>query len=105
MRHVLSQIEARAHSWRVKPLVSIVFLVLVASLALDASRMAGIVDITVPQLLPTKHKMATVTFTALLPDGISTITLTVTQHEGETDDQFASRAARLWAAMKAANGL
>lgn len=46
----------------------------------------------------------TITYTKTLDDG-SVLTYTATRLDGETDEQFAARAAATWAAIKAANGV
>lgn len=104
MRAFLSRLGAHAHSRVVKTSFALLFLLLVASVSIDAARMSGIVDVAVPQLLPGKHKMATVTYGITLENG-TVLTLTVVQNEGETADEFAARAARMWAAFLAAHGL
>jgi hypothetical protein len=85
-------------------LVGAIVALLMTSTNIAAIR--GRVETLIPP--PTLHQdiedMTTLTYSAPLPGG-GTLTLTVYKGADETADQFATRAAAEWAAVKAANGL
>lgn len=80
-------------------------LALLLVVARSAIRIEGYMAGTIARVLPvTGDDVNTITYTAPLSGG-TTLTYTTTQRQGETDDQFAARAAATWATIKAANGL
>ena len=104
MWRFLSRLGIGRHSYGVKTAAALLCILLLGSLALDAARVSGIVDVTAPQFQPSNPRMAPVTYSITLENG-TVLTLTVVQNEGETADEFAARAARMWAAFLAAHGL
>lgn len=104
MWQFLSRIGIGRHSYGVKTAAALLCILFLASLALDAARVSGIVDVTAPQFTIQKPLMGTVTYTITLPNG-AVLTLTVVQNEGETADEFAARAKRMWVAFLEAHGV
>lgn len=86
--------------------VKVVVLIMLGLVVVTVARIEGVVGRAAMRAEATEKDMSTITFTKTLDDGIerTVIALTVTQHPGETTQQFMARARAEWAAFCAEFG-